>query len=145
MVKLKPVFTAMQSHLAASGYFPGGVEVGEPKSAPADLHAALILGDGAHTSTTLATTIEQREIIIRIYINALDQPSEDIEFTLDDVMAEVEADLLGDFTLEVTGVRRIVPLGITSRAGYQEVSGTLFRILDISIPLEIDDSATFAP
>ena len=145
VVKLKPVFEAMQSHLAKSGYFPGGVEVGEPKSAPADLHAALILGDGIHTGTTLASTIEQREIIIRVYVNAMQLPRADIEFMLDDVMAEVEADLLGDFTLEVTGVRNIVPLGINSRAGYQDVGGTIFRVLDISIPLMIDGSATFAP
>jgi len=144
-VKLKPVFQAMQSHLQASGYFPGGVEVGEPKSAPADYHAALILGDAAHVSTTLASSIEQREIIIRVYVNAMELPREDIEFALDEIMAEVEADLLGDFTLEVTGVRNIMPLGINSRPGYQDVSGTIFRVLDISIPLMIDGSATFAP
>lgn len=143
-VNLKAALIKVQSHLASSGYFPSGVTIGEPKDAPDDVLASVRIGDGAHISTTLTKSIERRDIIIRVYIKKWREPMEDTEFLLDDIMTKVEADLLGNFQLGVTGIRNIEATLITSRTGHLDVGGTMFRILDIVIPLTIDDSATFA-
>lgn len=144
VVKMRPILQQVQSYLAASGRFPGGVSIGEPKSAVEHLHAALILGNAAVASTTLTTTIERRELVIRLYLNMLALESELTEYTLDDTYAEVVEDICNDLDLGTSGVRNIDVTGITFRPGYLSIGQTMYRVADITVPLVVDDSASFA-
>lgn len=141
-VTIKPALEALQSHLVASARFRGNVEIGEPKDPPADWTAAILLQSYVMPATTLAKTIERRDVIIRIYRNALSEPRSHIEFEMDNAVSEVIEDLLGDF--DVGGnVRNIDVTAMTVSFGYQSIGRTLYRIGDILVPMIIDDSATF--
>lgn len=143
-VRMKPVLQAMVSFLAASGRCPGGVSVGEPKSPVEHLHAAVILGRAAVEATTLTTTIERREVIVRLYLSMLGPEPEAIEYALDDAYAELVEDLCANFDLDAAGVRNLDVTGIGMEPGYISIGQTMHRTADITIPLVIDDSASFA-
>jgi hypothetical protein len=140
-VSLRTTLRTMQSALMATGRF-NAVSIGEPLGPPQSIHASLFLGEYSHPLTTLTTTIERRTVVIRLYVNALAEPQEEIEFRLDEAIAQLQSDLLGDFDLGAT-VRTIDVTGMVARPGYQTVGNTLYRICDVLVPLLVDDSATF--
>jgi hypothetical protein len=141
--KLKTALDKINNLLAASGLFPGGVQIGEPKKAPGDVAAAIIIGNGSIEELRYGTqSLDKREIIIRVYINMLGSPEEDIEFLLDEIWVTVKPLLLADLELALTGIYYAEPSGITYSCGYVQVDQTVFRQMDISIPMLIDDAAT---
>jgi len=93
-------------------------------------------------ATTLNRTIERREVSIRVYINAMREPVEEIEFDLDTIVGDIMEDLCGDFSLGGT-VRNIDATAVVTRFGYQTISGMMYRLADITLPLIVDDSAAF--
>jgi hypothetical protein len=146
-VKIKTVLLSLKSKLQASGRFKS-VSIGDPSEPPNSPHAAVILRRYEHTTTTLGKTVERRTAVVRIYQKAFESP-EDTEYLLDDIIAEVEEDIFGDLKLGGT-IRNVEPLGVTVEFGYLAVgrdrggAGIMYRIADISIPMIVDDSATFA-
>ena len=144
---IKATLQEIASYLQESGFF-GAVMIGEPKSAPQGekLAAALFMRSNGVAQVTLGTTIESHVVNIRIYRNMLSEPVEQIEFDLAEAVSEVSNDLLGDVDLGAR-VRAIDVAGIHTAPyrcdwGYVEVSGTMFRIVDIIFGLIVDDSAT---
>ncbi len=142
VVKLKGPMQAIKSFLAASGRFRA-VTIGEPFSPPEGLACAVLLESYEIPMLTLASTIEKRTVIVRIYVAATEERREDIEFLLDDAVSEVIAAMLGDFDLG-GDIREIDPTGITVRFGFQIIAQQQFRVADISLPMTVDDSATLA-
>lgn len=142
-VTIKSAIQVIESHLNASGYFPGGVSVGEPSDPPSDDFASIFMGNIEHASTTLNGTIERRTWIIRLYVKAFREPRWEIEYLLDEMYADIMTRLLGDYTLG-GNVRNIEPLNLRLAPAYQTVGGTVFRLADISVPMLVDDSATYA-
>jgi len=142
--KLRDTLVALKTHLQGSERFDD-VTIGEPLSAPSGVHCAVLLSGNEMSALTLSGTIEQRTVTIRVYVSALSEPKEETEFLLDDIQAEVVEDVCGDFDLGATGIRSIEPIGITVRYGYQTIGGggnnALFRIMDINLPMTVDDSA----
>lgn len=141
-VSMKSTMLKLQSYLDASGYFRTS-SIGEPKDPPEGLHGAVMLRAYSHPATTLSGTIERRDITLRIYYDALAEPQGNIEFELDEIVAAIEEDLLGDFDLGAT-VRNIDVTAMTVNFGYQTIANRIYRIADIVVPLIVDDSATFA-
>lgn len=143
--KLKTALDKINNVLAASGLFPGGVQIGEPKKAPGDIAAAILIGNGSIEELRYGSqSLDKREIIIRIYINMLGSPEEDIEYLLDEMWVTVKPLLIAGLDLDVTGIYCAEVPAITYSCGYVQVDQTVFRQMDISIPMLIDDAATVA-
>jgi hypothetical protein len=122
------------------------VQIGEPKSPPrGDLAAAVFVSDASVVGVTLQTTIELHELTIRLYRNMMEEPEEDNELRISQAVTGIVSDLLGDYDLGAS-VRNIAvgEYGRTVSAsyGYLDVGGTMYRSVDISIPLIVDGSAT---
>lgn len=144
-VYLRSAIQQLASYAQGTGLFPGGVVVGEPKAPPADLSAALMLGDRYVPELTLTTTIESRDLLLRVYINAFREPPEEIEYDMDHVLADLLTAFAGDFDLSGAGsaqVRAFEPSTFRVRMGYQTVAQTVYRIADVSFSLTVDDSAS---
>ena len=142
-IKTRAVMLNLQSKLLATGRFKA-VTIGEPTRAPESPHAAVLMSRYEHPTTTLSGTIERRTLMIRIYIKAFQEPTADVEYLLDDLVTETMEDIFEDYDLG-GNVRAVEPTLVTATSGYQQVDDTTFRLVDISVPVIIDDSATFAP
>ncbi len=78
----------------------------------------------------------------------LNEPEDQIEYQLAEALSEISSDLIGEYDLGAT-IRNIDVGGIygqslTSEWGYLDVGGVMFRVVDITVPLIVDDSATAA-
>ncbi len=150
--EIRATLKVIQSHIAASGYAPLN-QIGEPKGALATrdrLGASVHLGTGIVNRAALGGGTEERHIVIvRFYMNALAEPQEDIEFLLSEGVSKVSEALIGDFTLGST-VRNIAIAGEAGQAlayesGYLDISGTMYRIVDLTVPMIVDNAVTQAP
>lgn len=146
---IRATLQAIQSYLEASGYFVGS-QVSEPKQPPPEgFYAAVYMSAAGVNSLTLTGTIERHLPIIRVYRQMLAEPAEDIEFGMAEVISKVASDLIGEYDLGAT-IRNVDVGGQTGAPmsatwGYVDVGGAMFRIVDLIVPLIVDDSATLAP
>ena len=125
------------------------VQIGEPKGSPAErFTAALFMDRVGVAQLTLTDTIETHVVTIRIYDNMLREPQEDVEFEMARVVSRVMSDLAGEFdlgrTVRSVDVGGIYGTPLSSRWGFIDVSGTMYRFADITVPLIVDGSATLA-
>lgn len=144
---LRATLQATESVLASSGYFTGGVEIGEPKSAPADWTAAVMCGPCRTQQLTLGTPIEERTILLRVYASLDHADREHVELTMLAMYQRIKALFDADFDLSGYGsteIRDIHPASMDAEMGYQEVGGTMYRLLDIALALIVDDAAQMA-
>ena len=137
----------VHSFLAASGRFPGGAGIGEPKSAPASMFAAVLLGDIRFADNSLATSSARMEIIVRVYRNAFSEPLENTELTLGKTAFELLEDFAADFDFGDSSVRGPLPLEVQIRLGYIGIGPaggqTMYRTMDITLPIVINDVVTW--
>ena len=144
---IRSTLQAIESHLLGNGWLRH-VQVGEPKSPPASLTGAIFMKDMEVKALTLADTIELHVVTIRIYESEKTDPTEDTIFVLDQVVAQIEKDLIGDYDLRNTirnidvGGKHGVPFG--SVMIDLEQGGQQYRAADITVPLEVDGSAVLA-
>ncbi|MCR4340906.1 MAG: hypothetical protein NUW01_13585 [Gemmatimonadaceae bacterium] len=144
---IKSTLLAIQSYLAASGHVKLA-RIGEPKSPPESVTAAVYMSSVAVAELTLATTIESQVVTIRLYRGAFDD-AEAAELELAQVVSNISRDLLGEFDLGGT-IRNVdaggqYGTGLSARWGYVDVGGTMYRVADMTVPLVVDDSASLAP
>lgn len=148
---IKASLQAIESYLSKSGYFKS-VGIGERKAAPS--------GDGLSVDLWMKSasvvriyanggTAESHLVMVRIYRDLFAIPAEQTELELANVVQQVLSDLLGEYDLGAT-VREIDAGGINGTPvrtdwGHVDISGKLFRVADITLPLSVDDSATMAP
>ena len=150
-VTTKSTLQNMQSYLASLGYFTGGVRIGEPVNPPEDWTAALFMSrkEPSPEGVTLTGTMDWRTISVRIYVSAFDEPLDQKEFDLDEIVNEVEEALWTHFTLGST-VRNVVPSRQGAAWGYLPIgrgsggSERMYRVAEINVTVHIDDNATFA-
>lgn len=138
----KAAWTAMQSMISALGMVTNCI-IGEPRSEMQDGTVAIIPSDGDVPETVLDAPRETHRVILRMYRNWLAQPQENVEFSLDEFRAEIEADFFGDFTLGGE-VAYALPTEFAWQYDEDKVENTQYRIIDIVIGYRIDDRATFA-
>lgn len=151
--EIKSTLNAVASKMQASGYF-AAVMIGEPKSPPTgggphNIVAAIWMTRAGVVGTTLTKTIESHVLTVRLYTDMLAEPQEDIEFGLAAVTSDFMSDLCGEYDLGAT-IRNIDIAGeygtaLSAEWGHVDVSGKMCRIVDVTLPLTVDDSGTFVP
>lgn len=138
------------SLLQSAGLFKS-VETSEPKQPPQDVTAAIFLSDirfvGSISGLDKGSAVY--EFTLRLYSNAFQQPTDQIDPKLVTIIDKVMDLLCGDFELNSL-IRNIDILGQTgpglrAKAGHVDVGGTIFRAIDIFIPLIVNDVVTFTP
>jgi len=94
--------------------------------------------------TTLTKTIETRTVAVQVsHLAPLDAPGDQgIEGDLGEIADDLLASFLGDFDLGGV-IRNIEPAGIEVDWGYLTVKQASYRIVTLTIPMTVDDSATF--
>lgn len=146
---IKGSLEAIQSALLKGGYFKGGVTIGEPKSPLSSRFTAAIFMDSVSIPGTVLAALEEVHVVtLRVYDDMLREPTSDIELELSLVLSDLMNDLAGDFSLGDT-IRAIdvagmygTPMG--ARWGYLEMSGKMYRIVDVTLPLIVQTGATVA-
>lgn len=144
-LSLAPIVDAIASHAAASGYFES-VNTHEPKNAPGTGLTASVWVQSIGplpAASGLAETTARVECTLRFYLGMVTEPQDAIDLT---VMSAVDALMdayTGDFTLGGL-IRNVDVLGqhggaLSARAGYLSVSGTLYRVFDLTIPCIVND------
>jgi len=140
-------------HVASSGHVSGS-SLGEPVIPPEGVErlfgsvymrstsVLIVYGDGA--------TQESHVVVVRLYRPVLREPVADGERELAIAASELLEDLAEDFTLGAT-VREIDVAGgqggvsLGSEWGHIEMGNLMYRVVDITVPVIVDDSATSAP
>jgi hypothetical protein len=145
------LFNAIESHAKASGLFDS-VNTHEPKSAPGgNLHCAIYVSTlgPVPTGSGLATSAGVLTIMARIYLPGFQEPQGLIDPTIIAATDTLMEAFSGDFELG-GNVRNIDLLGMTgealsARAGYITIDQTMYRSMDITIPIIVNDVFTQAP
>ncbi len=145
---IEGLFAAAESHILALGRFD---RVGrhEPKNAPGSGLTASIIGSSIGPGPSgLATTSARVEFTVRIYSNMTQEPQDGIDVALlsaTDVLLNAYS---GDFQLgaAVMAVDLLGAYGepLGAQSGYVTVDQTMFRIMDITLPMVIEDAWTQA-
>ena len=137
----KATWQDMASKLQKMGGVPSAV-IGEPKSAMQSGVVAVIPENGHIDETVLNAPREVHVVTLRRFENALQGPTEEIEFRLDAWRAEVQEDVFGDFDLGGT-IAYVMPTEMPWAYGYVTVENTLYRFLDITVTYRVDPVAVF--
>ncbi len=146
---IKDTLNVIRSHIAASGYAREN-QIGEFKSAPSGQIAAAVWWGGMVVyEAPLQQLHELHNVFIRFYMNMLQEPQEDIDIRLNEAVAKIEEDLVGDFTLGGT-VRNIdiagqVGDGLTVTTGFETIDGVVYRMADMVFGVQVDNDITQAP
>lgn len=133
----------MQGKLMAMGGVAVAV-IGEPKSAVQDGLVAIIPQSGHIDETVLTGPREVHLVMLRRYVNAMQEPIEETEFGMDAWRADIMEDIFGDFDLG-GNVAYALPTEFVWNYGFQTIEQTKYRLLDLTVAYRIDDRATFTP
>lgn len=151
-INSRQIFSVIGSTAMATGLFDSVIGH-EPKSAPPlgqMAHYAYWLGPiRTIQSSGLASVSVRLEVIGRVYINAFQEPADDIETDACNYVDKLMELYCGDF--ELGGNARMIdifgsegdPLLLTP--GYIEQDKKQFRIVDVMIPILINDAWTESP
>jgi len=149
---LTATLKSVESHLRSSGY-ASSVVVGEPKSAmeagPRVTAAVWTVSATIVALTAGNETIELHVLNVRLYADAFTESPETLELAIVNAQSQVAAKLLADANLN-SSVRSIDAGGqygvqFEGQYGYAEVSGKMYRIVDLTLPFIVDASATVTP
>ena len=122
------------------------VELGQPSAiARGTKMSAAIWLESIQVGTVFLGVVDKvYEVAVRIYRDMLAEPQEQGEFDLALTVQDIGSDLLGDFDLGAS-VRNIdaggiygTPLG--AQWGYTSVAGVMFRSVDITVPIIVNDT-----
>lgn len=146
MYDIGPTLDFVMNLLSTTGTLKW-VSIGMPKAPPDGLGLAIEILDLSDPEVTLDSTIEVYNLLFRFFRVAYVEPLSAIEIGLQHAVAEVKGLLAGHFTAGGR-VRAIGWAGeegarMTARWGHLEVSGTVYRVVDLTVPLIVDDSAEF--
>ena len=144
---LKPALNALVSDAASTGYF-ARINTHEPKNAPpaGGLTAAIWAQNIRPHRSGLASTTVRVEWRLRIYKNMLAQPADAIDPEMLDATTELMARYSLGFTLG--GLVRSVDLlgeagpALSAQAGYLSLGTSMQRVMDITLPVIINDAFT---
>ena len=148
---IKATLDAISSHIARTGYV-NDVRIGEPVSPPdaiEKMHAAIYMASAGVVSLTLSTTIEVHSVVVRLYRRAAFGQGDDagqVEAEMALAVSQVTSNLVGEFDLGAT-MRNIDIAGqygqtLSATWGYITIGNTVFRTVDLTVPLVVDESAT---
>jgi len=144
-IGVNALIDAVVSHASASGYFDL-VQGHEPKSAPGgDLTFAVFLSNlaPAPRASGLSISSARVELTGRIYKPFREQPEDLIDPRLAEAADVLFTAYIADF--ELGGTARNIDVngsqgaGLNARAGYQAIDGQTYRVIDITIPIIVND------
>lgn len=144
---LQPVFDAVQSEAERSNYFDR-VMGHEPKKKPGTgLTAALwVQGiDPLPAASGLANTSARVVFILRIYQNMFKENEDEIDPEMMRAASNLMRRFHDDFDFDLPDIVRNVDLlgafgvALAARAGYLNQDNTEYRIMDITVPVIIND------
>lgn len=137
------VLTRVADHARISGAFER-VLIGEPKSAPGGGRTCAVwTGPGGPADSGLASTSMLMRFTVRVYVPMLQQPQDSVELDAVGAVDVLLAEYNGDFELG-GAVRHVDVLGhygnpLAFEPGYVTLDSTMFRVMDINLPLVIND------
>lgn len=140
------ILARVQDHALTSGWFTE-VNGEEPKSPPdtSGLTAAVWVQDigPARGGSGLASTSIRLGLMVRLYAGLFTEPGDAIDPRMMQALDALLRSYSGDFDLDGT-VREVDLLGaygdpLGAKAGYMLQSGTEYRVMDITLPLIIND------
>lgn len=145
MIGIAALIDAVTSHASAAGLF-GSVNGHEPKSAPTDglSYSVWVQQIGPARSSGQAATSVRVELTGRIYKPFRQQPEDSIDPDMIGAVDVLVSAYAGDFTLG--GNARHIDLQgsdgapLAARAGYQTIDRVPFRVVDITIPIIVNDA-----
>lgn len=151
MIDISGILDGLASHAQRLGYFEN-VLLHEPKSAPQNGMTCAFMferlrafpaGSGQTAGTGLLVCV------CRVYINMLQEPQDDIDKNAVEAVDALFAAYAGDFELGGK-VREIDIMGtagfpLSAQAGYVTVDNKIFRFIDVTIPLIINDLWSLSP
>lgn len=133
-VYLTATLRLLESKLAKTGRFSGGVMIGQPAAPPECPSAAIFLSSGTASLLTMTSYQRTREITIRVYLDAAaGEPRDEADIELDQMVYDTEEDIRTDLSLGTTGW--VVFGDIAESYDYTDVGGHLYRTADITIPV----------
>lgn len=145
-IDVRSVIDLVASHASSLGCFDR-VQKHEPKSAPSGERPSFAVYVSALAplarSSGLAMTSARLELTGRIYRGFITEPEDEIDPDLAESLDLLMAAYTGDF--ELGGLARNIDLlgahgqGLSARAGYLRVDNKIFRVMDIIIPIIIND------
>jgi len=140
---LRSTLEALASFCEAHGMIDSAT-VGEPSFMQDGFVASVQHIRSRSEQTTLTKTIETRTVAIQIsHLAPLDAPGDEgIEGNIGEIVDDLIEDFLGDFDLGGT-IRNIEPVDIEVDWGYLTVKQKAYRVATITVPMTVDDSATF--
>lgn len=139
------IINSVMSHALRTGMFDT-VNGHEPKSVPGNGLTAAVWAQQlmpVQMRSGLDRTTVRVELTVRLYMNMLQEPQDAIDPVMVDATDVLMASYSASFTL--AGLVANVDLlgahgtGLMAQAGYQDVSGTMMRVTDITLPLIIND------
>lgn len=144
----KASLEAVLGYFTASGHVQRA-QIGEPKQPPVELiTAAIFMAGTSIVGLYLNHHRELHVVTVRLYMDMLHEPTEEIEFRLAQAVEDITDDIVEKFALNST-VREVDLAGmngtpVSTTWGYVDISGKMFRIVDITLPLNVDEAITAA-
>lgn len=145
-LNIKRIITEVRDHLNRLGVFEALAPSHEPKNAPGQ-GPRVALWFAEQNPAPAASGLDSSGAIvvinIRLYQNMLAEPQDDIDPEMVEALDAVMRVLHADFTLGDT-VRNIDVFGahgirLRSQAEYLQQDGRLYRVIDITVPLIVND------
>ena len=143
---------AIETYVQKLGLFQS-VAIGEPKSPPGQGFHAAVWMQSVSINMIYAggDTRESHIVTLRVYRDMLAEktdPQLNLESEMATLLSKLMESLLGDTDLEST-IMSIDAAGMDGAAmsatfGYTDVGGSMYRVIDISVPLIVNGSATLS-
>jgi hypothetical protein len=138
---IDPIFDAVVSNIQRTGYFDK-VNTHEPKRAPGSrLTAAVWIQSVIPTVVSgINSTSAVMTFIIRIYQNFKSQPEDMIDPSMLRAACNIIRQFHDDFDFDLPDlIRNVDLLRMSLNAGYVEQDKSMFRVMDIMIPVIVND------
>lgn len=144
-----PTLRVIESYLMKTGFFTGGVQLGEPSQAPqgTGLFAAITVRSIRPAHISLLQVSQLYVLDIMLYRNMLAETAQETEQKLALAVQQVASNLLGDFDIGAT-IRNVDPGGVygqplTAQWGHVSLGGVMHRVATMRLPLVVNDTADF--
>lgn len=143
----------MLTYLSQSGHIRGGQQIGAYSQSVDTSQGAVgfitMVGLDVYAVTAGGQPMAQEVVKVTILLDALREPVDAVEKELALAATNIMADLLEEYDLGGS-IRRVDPAGeggasFSTRWGYIDISGKMYRMVDITIPLLVDWTDTAAP
>jgi hypothetical protein len=136
----KALFQAIQSMCQSTGLFQGDVGLHDPWNAPGNrLNCTISLGAIRPVpSSGLNSASGQVTLIVRVWSPLMQMPQDNVDPEVLAAACALMGKFAGGFTLAGT-VRNIDLFGMNAIPAYVDFSGTPFKVVEITVPIVIND------